>query len=303
MLGRRSFLKLAATGICMPLALGSYAFAIEPLYRLNTTHYRPQITDWPSGLNLKIAVIADLHACNPWMSVDRIRNIVAQTNELSPDITLLLGDYTSSMNLVTDRVHSSEWAPLLGELTAPLGVHAVLGNHDWWEDREAQRKGHGPTFVHRALERAGIEVLENNALLINKDKHEFWIAGLGDQLAFPPSRRHNRFEWGSMADLDGLMKEISGDAPAILMAHEPDIFPQVPDRISLTISGHTHGGQVRILGYSPIKTSGSRYNYGHVIEGRRNLIVSGGLGCSILPVRFGSPPEIVVIEPRSVEMS
>ncbi len=84
----------------------------------------------------------------------------------------------------------------------------------------------------------------------------------------------------------------------ILMAHEPDIFPQVPDRVSLTLSGHTHGGQVRLFGHAPVVPSryGSRYAYGHIIEGGRHLIVSGGLGCSILPLRFASPPEINLIE-------
>jgi predicted MPP superfamily phosphohydrolase len=82
------------------------------------------------------------------------------------------------------------------------------------------------------------------------------------------------------------------------MAHEPDIFPKVPDRVALTLSGHTHGGQVRLFGWSPIVPSefGNRYAYGHVIEDGRHLIVSGGLGCSILPVRFGVPPEIVIVE-------
>jgi predicted MPP superfamily phosphohydrolase len=82
------------------------------------------------------------------------------------------------------------------------------------------------------------------------------------------------------------------------MAHEPDIFPKVPDRVALTVAGHTHGGQVRVLGYAPFVPSrfGDRYVYGHVVEKGRNLIVSGGLGCSIAPVRLGSPPEIVVIE-------
>jgi predicted MPP superfamily phosphohydrolase len=82
------------------------------------------------------------------------------------------------------------------------------------------------------------------------------------------------------------------------MAHEPDIFPKVPARVSLTISGHTHGGQVRLAGYSPIVPSrfGNRFAYGHIIEENRHLIVSGGLGCSMLPVRFGVPPEVVVID-------
>jgi len=88
------------------------------------------------------------------------------------------------------------------------------------------------------------------------------------------------------------------DAPIVLMAHEPDIFPRVPDRVALTVCGHTHGGQVRLIGYAPIVPSkfGDRYVYGHIVEEGRNLVVSGGLGCSGLPLRFGSPPEIVMIE-------
>lgn len=84
----------------------------------------------------------------------------------------------------------------------------------------------------------------------------------------------------------------------ILLAHEPDIFPDVPSRVALTISGHTHGGQVRLFGYSPVVPSrfGNRYAYGHVVEGGRNLVVSGGLGVAILPVRFGMRPEIVQID-------
>ena len=88
------------------------------------------------------------------------------------------------------------------------------------------------------------------------------------------------------------------DAPAILLAHEPDIFPHVPARVGLTLSGHTHGGQIRILGYSPIVPSryGRRYAYGLVEEEGRRLVVSGGLGCSRYPVRFGVPPEIVLLD-------
>ena len=91
---------------------------------------------------------------------------------------------------------------------------------------------------------------------------------------------------------------MADDAPVILLAHEPDIFPQVPERVSLTLSGHTHGGQVRLLGYSPMVPSqyGNRYAYGNVVEEGRHLIVSGGLGTSILPVRFGVPPEIVLLD-------
>jgi predicted MPP superfamily phosphohydrolase len=99
-------------------------------------------------------------------------------------------------------------------------------------------------------------------------------------------------------DLRGTLAKITGDAPIILLAHEPDVFPKVSPRVSLTLSGHTHGGQVRLFGYSPVVPSrfGNRYAYGHVVEDGRHLIVSGGLGFSILPVRLGVRPEILLIE-------
>lgn len=296
MIDRRTFIKLAGGGLISAFALGSYAFGVEPLVRLKTTRYFPSVRNWPNNLNLRIAALADFHACKPWMTVERIRYIVQQTNLLKPDVILLLGDYSAGMNFVTDYVHSSEWAPVLGELEAPLGVFAVLGNHDWWEDQVAQRNGHGPTFGHRALEKAGIPVLENDVLQLKKNGEKFWLAGLGDQLAFPPSGKYKRKRWKSVADMDAMLEKITDDAPVVLMAHEPDIFPEVPERISLTLSGHTHGGQVRLLGYAPVTTSGQKLNYGHVVENEKHLIVSGGLGCSILPVRFGSPPEIVLVE-------
>ena len=122
---------------------------------------------------------------------------------------------------------------------------------------------------------------------------DFWLAGLEDQVAI---RRNGR--WVGLDDLPGTLAQITDDAPVILLAHEPDIFTDVPDRVCLTLSGHTHGGQVRLFGWSPIVPSrhGQRYAYGHVREGQRDLVVSGGIGCSILPVRLGVVPEITLIE-------
>jgi len=296
MFTRRRFMKLMGCGAIGSLALGSYAFAIEPLYSLKTTYYRPQLPNWPEDLNLRIAVLTDIHACKPWMTVERIRYIVRETNKLKPDVILLLGDYSAGMNLVTDYVHSSEWAPVLGELEAPLGVHAVLGNHDFWEDRTLQRDRIGKPFGHVALEKAGIKVYENEAVQLKKGKQKFWLAGLGDQLAFPPFRKYGHTKWETRDDLSKTLAQIKDDAPVILMAHEPDIFNKLSDQVTLTVSGHTHGGQVRFMGYAPITVSGPKLNYGHIIEDNRHLIVSGGLGCSMLPVRFGTPPEIVLIE-------
>jgi len=282
------------------VGLGGYAFGIEP-WRLGVSRYRVTPPEWPRGLELKLAVIADIHASEPWMSVERVEAIVERANDLNADAVLLLGDYTTRHRMVHRTVPDVEWARALARLRAPLGVHAVLGNHDWWNDRDAQMRMAGPPSCRTAMERAGLRVYENDVLRLEKHGQPFWIAGLGDQWAFYRSRdrrRADRFGYQGVDDLPGTLAKVTDDAPVILMAHEPDIFPKVPSRVSLTLSGHTHGGQVQFFGYAPVVPSryGSRFVYGHVVEDDRHLIISGGLGCSGLPVRFGRPPEIVVVE-------
>ncbi|MEZ5812462.1 MAG: metallophosphoesterase [Rhizobiaceae bacterium] len=298
MLSRRSFLKLAGAGVLVVGALAAYAVAIEPLWRLRIARYRLSPPGWERGPKLRIVALADFHACEPWMTAERIGRICAEANRLSGDIILLLGDFVSGMRLVTGAVAPEMWAAELAKLEAPLGVHAIQGNHDWWEDEAVQLAGGGETFAHRALRAAGFPVFENDAARLEKDGRPFWLAGLSSQIALLPGRRYGRSRMTGFDDLPATLAKVTDDAPVLLMAHEPDIFPQVPGRVSLTLSGHTHGGQVRLFGYSPVVPSayGNRYAYGHIVEDGRNLVVSGGLGCSIMPVRFGSPPEITVIE-------
>jgi predicted MPP superfamily phosphohydrolase len=234
------------------------------------------------------------------MPAERIRGIVERTNALAPDVIVLLGDFAASHKFKTRAVPSEVWAEELGGLSAPLGVHAILGNHDWWDDRAAQRARKGPVIGRRMLEREGVPVYENDVVRLSHHGRPFWLAGLGDQIAFFERRRKGvgRRSFEGVHDLDGTLAKVTDDAPVILLAHEPDIFPRVPPRVSLTLSGHTHGGQVRMFGYSPMVPSryGNRYAYGHIVEDNRHLVVSGGLGCSILPVRIGVPPEIVMVD-------
>ena len=288
MISRRSFLKLTGATVAAGAGLSSYAFAVEPWMRLAVTPYRLALPGFPAGGRLKVAVVTDTHACEPFMPAARLERIVRATNALEPDIVVLLGDYVAGLRrFSTGIVPIKAWAAALGRLEAPLGVHAVLGNHDWWND--------GPGVWH-GLEDNGVEVLENKAVLIaSKDRPAFWLAGLGDQLAdLRPGTYQGR------DDLAGTLAGIPDDGtPVILLAHEPDIFPRVPERVALTLAGHTHGGQVSLpfVGRPVVPSHyGQRYAYGHVVEGGRNLIVSAGLGCSGIPVRFGVPPEIVLIE-------
>jgi predicted MPP superfamily phosphohydrolase len=295
---RRKVLQGLAGFLATTVGFSGYAFGIEPLLRMNVTRYRITPARWREGLHLRVAILADLHACEPWMAPERLAEIAAATNALSPDVILLLGDYVAAHRFVRRRVPDEVWAEALAQCRAPLGVHAILGNHDWWDDHRAQRTGKGPIAARRALERFAIPVYENTAVRLTKAGRPFWLAGLGDQLALFRRGTGRKLQLRGVDDLPRTLAAVTDEAPVILMAHEPDVFPKVPDRVSLTLSGHTHGGQVRLFGYAPVVPSrfGNRYAYGHIVENGRHLVVSGGLGCSIAPIRFGMPPEIVLLE-------
>jgi predicted MPP superfamily phosphohydrolase len=296
MITRRHLIRSIGGLSALGLSTAAYGVGIEPVLRLRVTRYHPAPRQWPADFPLKIAVIADIHACDPWMSLERIAGIVDRTNALNADIIVLLGDYVAGMHQVTRIIPASEWARVLAGLKAPLGVHAVMGNHDYWVDRTVQQAGRGSTVAQRALEAVGIPVYENDVVRLTKDGRAFWLAGLGDQLAFLPARHFRTTERFGADDLDATLAKVTDDAPVILLAHEPNIAPRVPARVALQLSGHTHGGQVRLLGWSPAVSPqhGLRLAYGH-FRLKCDLIVSGGLGCSLMPIRVGVPPEIVEV--------
>lgn len=284
---------LAGLGGAGLFATTGYAFAVEPRFRLVVTRYAPKLPRWTPGLSLRVAVLADFHVGWPFMPLDRIAEIVDTTNALNPDLILMLGDYPAGPSVTYRKVPLIEFARVVDGLRAPLGVHAILGNHDWWDDHAVQASRRGPVEAQRVLEARGIPVMENAALRLVKDGRPFWIAGIGDQEPFVLSGDRRGRD-----DLPGTLAHVTDDAPVILMVHEPDIFMEVPDRVSLTLAGHTHGGQIRVLGYSPVIPSvrGNDYAYGHIVQDGRHMIVSGGFGVSRVPIRIGVPPEIVLLE-------
>jgi uncharacterized protein len=289
-------------GLALTASAGlGYAVGVEPHW-FRITRYRVTPKSWAKGLRLRLAVLADLHTCEPFMTASDVRAIVAATNAQEPDLVALLGDYVADHRYVQAPVPLEEWARALAGLHAPLGVHAILGNHDWWDDKAVMRRRNGSPRIRLALEDVGIPVYENDARLLRKGEQAFWIAGLGDQWAFPRREQaaNGKPTWTytGVDDVPTLLSRVNDQSPVILMAHEPDAFAGMSDRVSLTLAGHMHGGQVRIAGYSPFLPSrfGDRYRYGHIVEQGRHMIVSGGLGCSFLPARFGSPPEIVLVD-------
>lgn len=272
----------------------TYSAVIEPGFRLRTVTYKFTPPRWTPGLRLRIVLLADPHLIAPHMSLSRWQNIIKTANALEPDLHLLLGDYVTNHPFHTAIVPVAHCADAAKNLNSTLGTYAICGNHDWWEDPASQKLGHGPTITQTTFENAGIPVLENKAIQLKKDGLPFWLSGTSSIVAI----RKPNWDFESRADLPATLAQVTDDSPIIHMAHEPDLFTEIPDRVSLTVSGHTHGGQIRMFGYAPVIPSkyGNRFAYGHIVEENRHLIVSAGLGCSVIPVRFGSPPEIVVLD-------
>jgi uncharacterized protein len=262
-------------------ASAAWAGWIEPR-RLVTTRIALELPRWPAHLNgLTVGVLSDLHAGMPHAGRPAIARAVARLNEAEPDAVLLLGDYLDAGPIWGGRLAPDEIADELAALAAPLGVFAVLGNHDW------KRAG---VRMWLALASVGIIVLENRAVEVRAPSGRFCVAGLADMRCRRP-------------DLPAALADVPPDLPAILLSHDPDVFPLVPSRVALTLSGHTHGGQVAIpLVRRPAIPSryGERYARGHIVEHGRHLYVTSGLGTAGLPVRALAPPEVVILELRAV---
>ena len=258
----------------------AWGFLVEP-NRLVVRQETLELARWPNGLSgLRIAVLSDLHVGSAFIDDRKVRLIVQRTNELQPDLIVILGDYIAGNGRGSHRVEPEVFAPLLKDLHAPLGVYSVLGNHDWWYNGQK---------VRAALEANGIKELEDQVAKIDVRGNPLWLLGLGDL-------------WTRPQRIDQTIAEVPEDATIVGLTHNPDIFPQVPPRVNLLLAGHTHGGQVRfpLIG-SVVESSryGERYEQGHVVENGHDLFVTTGIGTSIVPVRFGVPPEIVLLVVKS----
>jgi predicted MPP superfamily phosphohydrolase len=273
----RRWLRVAvALFLLAGLMCGIWGFLIEP-NRLVVNQQAIQINNWPNDLKgLRIAVIGDIHTGAPFIDDRKLRLLVERTNQQQPDLVVLLGDFMSQDTWHGHRVAPEITANHLKYLQAPLGVYAVLGNHDWWDN------GHD---VRRALEQAGIRVLENDVSEVKRGETSFWLAGLADI-------------WTRPQQVPETLAKIPSGSLIIALTHNPDVFQNLPKTVPLMLAAHTHGGQVNfpLIG-TPVVPSrfGQRYSAGHVFENDHHLFVTTGIGTSILPVRFRVPPEIVIL--------
>lgn len=223
---------------------------------------------------LRIVVMSDLHVSGPDMPPSRLQRIVSQVNALNPDYVMIAGDLISDRRLATRHYSLAEAITPLAALKPRYGTIAVLGNHDHWRDADEARK---------QLRKAKAVVLANAAVRIGP----LTVGGLDDDFT---RRADPAATVAAMRDLG---------PPYVVVSHSPDPFPDLPADIPLVLAGHTHCGQVRYpWGGTPATMSryGDRYACGRIDEGGRTLVVTAGLGVSVLPFRFGTRPDVWLVE-------
>ncbi len=258
------------------LAFLAWGFVWEPA-QLVDRDYTLALPHWPARCEgLRMDVVADLHTGSPRNGVDKLDRIVDRLIASDSDVVVMAGDYVILKVLLGKYVPPEVVAAHLQRLAAHKRFYAVLGNHDWWK---------GGAKVRRALEGAGIVVLQNQSREVEFRGCRFWLAGIGDL-------------WEGHPDIEGTFAQVDDAAPVIAVTHNPAIFPRMPARASLVIAGHTHGGQVRLLPGRP-SMRGGYYLAGPIRQAGRLLFVSPGIGTSIVPFRFRVPPEISRLTLRS----
>jgi len=217
-----------------------------------------------------IALLSDIHVGTAAMRPKRLGRIVAQVNALKPDLVVIAGDFIFGHDPKGAAKLGPAMVGPLSELRAPLGVAAVLGNHDYWT---------GPRAVRAQLARAGVTVLENSAVL----RGPVALGGISD-------------DFSGHADVPATMRAARRlGKPIVLVTHSPDVAPDLPADAHLLLAGHTHCGQVLVLGQNiapEVSRYGRRYRCGLVREGTRTVVVTAGLGTSGVPFRLGARPDM-----------
>ena len=246
-----------------------YGWLLENRFDLAETSLSPQ--GWPVELDpLRVLLVSDIH-CGIFLKPESLAKIIASLMELEPDLVAISGDIVTG--------HSSEVNKFLDILaplsSAPLGAWYCYGNHDYF--------GGDPEDIRRNLNSIGIATLKNDSVLLTHGEGSFVLGGIDDRILGAP-------DWKKMSSQYG--------APHLLLAHNPDFFYEAEARgVPLTLSGHTHGGQIRLPGRAPILRQ-SRFclDEGNFAYRSSLLVVSRGLGSVGLPWRWGADPEAVLIE-------
>lgn len=246
----------------------TWSFLIEP----NLLITKNIIIENKDLKGLKITVASDFHLKRH--DAKRLDKIVKKINNTNPDIIILLGDYVNGISKI-QTLSLKKITDNLKKIECRNGIYAVLGNHDIWLNENE---------VTKCLQKANITVLNNENRILTINGKTFTLAGTND------------FTEGKADIVQALYK---AQEPIILMTHNPDIFEDfVPQNVALTLSGHTHGGQVVIpfIGALIVPSSyGKKYANGLITEHNKKILITKGLGTTIFPIRFNCLPEIITI--------
>ena len=293
---RRTFLS-GVPGLLIPGIYGVAAYGVySHMGEIDISkEYSIPIPYLPRSLDgLTIVQISDLHV-GPYIRERDLLHVVDLASHLRPDLMVITGD-------VLDRSLSSLPDALNGlkGIRAPLGVFAVLGNHDYYADRYSfSGRYRGAVRIATGLESIGIKTLRNQVVHLGGEQDRLALMGL-DWLTTGP-RDRNFFSYKpaeTRRQLRHMVRDAGPETPRILLAHHPDTFLEVPThKIGLTLSGHTHGGGQVILGYVngvPIGIGMLRFKYlsGLYREHGCSLYVNRGIGYLGIPLRINCPPEI-----------
>lgn len=270
-ISRRAALRAAAYVLAAAMA-GSYTVFIERNIVL-VNRYRIQLANLPPAFHgFTIAHLTDLHL-GALVSSAFISKVVERTNALRPDAIFCTGDYVHAKNTTAEL--DQVW-PILMQLRARHGVFSVLGNHDHWADTDRSLYW---------LERSG-QNLRHQSKVIERGKERLVLGGAGDL-------------WEDRLLIDQAFANSAENDCRILLSHNPDAM-DTPFKTSLALmmSGHTHGGQVRLPFYGPpvLPVSNKTYSSGLIDTPKAKLFISRGIGWAIYPVRFNCYPEIAVLE-------
>jgi predicted MPP superfamily phosphohydrolase len=285
-ISRRRFIGLAAAALGAAALVGD-SVLLEP-NRPQLVRQELVLPRWPAAFNgYKIAVLSDFHY-DPVFSVHPLRAAVPAVNALQPDLIVLTGDFVSEPSFgQTHRAAAFRAEPcalLLRQMKAPHGLWAVMGNHDAVTD---------PGLITSILRASGIQVLSNQAMPIEHAGGRFWLSGVDDVLQ-------------GNSDLHAALAKVPKEEATVLLAHEPDYADFVSRHpVDLQISGHSHGGQVRLPFLPPFYEPplARKYIAGLYKVGPLTLYTNRGLGTVGVPIRFDCPPEITLITLRNAVKS
>jgi predicted MPP superfamily phosphohydrolase len=266
----RWLLLLALVGAAL-LARGYWNATRDPVIRTATV----EVARWPVGqASLKILLLSDIHVAGPDMPPARLARIVGDLNRLKPDLVLIAGDLVSEKRSATHIYTAAEVVAPLGGLRAPLGVVVTPGNHDHWFKPDALRD---------ELEKRGLRVLQNEAVKLGP----LVVGGVDDDYS-----GHDDVP-ATLAAMDRL-----GPGVPLLLTHSPDIVPAVKRSVAAIFAGHTHCGQIRFTfvgALTYVSRYGDRFACGDIDDDGQRVFVGAGLGTSLLPLRFNTPPDVWLV--------